>query len=275
MKSFQLQGLALAALLALAGTGSAQAARLVLTGQGTAVDLVEQSAEVDGTPQGRSITGALVDASGADMLLLTDAQVFGPNALALSTQEDGHSHLLAVDATGATTDLSVDASHFWTASGLGTVSAYSLTQSLSLDGLSLSVAADAGETAGQFVTVSFSGLAQALLSGAADTNDLGLTLDVVQGATTLASYNGLWTGSASEAVNFSFTAQIGDSFTVLLSAYNAAGLNAARAINGSTEFSSAVNLQGSFAVTPVPEPGTYGLALAGLMVAAVVARRRA
>jgi PEP-CTERM motif len=98
---------------------------------------------------------------------------------------------------------------------------------------------------------------------------------VVQGSTTLASYSGLWVGDASDTVDFSFSAQVGDHFTVLLSAYNGASLNLGRALNGRAEFSQAVNLQGSFTVTAVPEPGSVGLALVGLLVAGLAARRRA
>jgi PEP-CTERM motif len=280
MKQFQPQGMALAAmatLLALAGTGSAQAARLALTDRGVAVDVISQSATVDGIDSGRSISGALLDGSGAGTLLQSDFQAFGPATQGGVTLEDGHGHLLAVDATGASTDLTVDASHHWSATGTGTgsIGAYSLVQSLSLDGLTFGVVGDAGEVLGQAVNVRFSGLAQALLSGAADVNDLGVSLDVVQGSTTLASYSGLWTGDASDTVDFSFSAMVGDHFTVLLSAYNGANLNMGRALNGRTEFGNTVNLQGSFTVTAVPEPGSVGLALVGLLVAGLAARRRA
>ena len=277
---FKTQGVALAALLTLASVHSAQAARLQLVSAGTAVDVLTQSTSFEGTTSSRSITGNLQDGSGAGTVLLSDFQAFGPATQGLISVEDGYSHLVSVDASGASTSLTLDASHYWTGSepvGIfaGVLSEYTLTQSLSLDGLSLQVVADAGETLGQAVTVSFSGLAQALLTGAAQNNNLGLTLDVLLGNTTVGSYQGLWTGDATEAVNLSFSAVVGDTFSVLVSGYQDAS-DGSRLIQfpGTYEFSGGVSLQGNFAVTAVPEPESWGLALAGLLIAGVAARRR-
>lgn len=275
MSIFKHGAVALATLLSLVTLQSAQAARLQIVSAGSWVDLIEQSVTVDGASATRSVTGGLVDGSGVDTVLLSDFQAFGPAALGGASVEDGYSHLMSVDASGASTSLALDASSFWTATGTGSIDAYSLTQSLSLDGLTLRVVADAGEFLGQSVVVDFSGVAEGLLSGAADLNDLGLTLDVLQGATTVASYNGLWTANTTESVSLSFSGVVGDEFTVLLSAYQGASLNTARALTASTEFSGTVNLQGNFAVTAVPEPESWGLALAGLLIAGVAARRRA
>jgi hypothetical protein len=272
MKSFQPPVAALGTLLALGLGHSAQAARLSLTTPGQALDLIEQTATVDGIAQARSLSSQLVDASGPGTVLLSDTQIHGPTPLGALSLSDGHSHLLAVDTTGATTDLLLDASHFWSLTGQGTLSAYSLTQSLSVDGLTFEVQGDAGEHTGQSVTVQFSGLAQALVQGAAQSNDLGLTLDVVQGSNTLASHNGLWTGGASEAVNLSFSARVGDRFTVLLSAYNSAQVVSALAVSD-TEFGSALQLQGHMTVTAVPEPSVVWLTLTGGLLAAGLTRR--
>ena len=161
MTRFQQHGVALAALLGLASITSAHAARLQIVSTGTAVDVLTQSATIDGVSASRSVTGNLVDASGADTLLLSDFQACEPSAQGGTSVSDGYGHLVAVDASGAGTSLTLDASHFWQASGTGNIEAFELTQSLSLDGLTLRVVADAGETLGQSVTVSFSGLAAA------------------------------------------------------------------------------------------------------------------
>lgn len=276
---FKTQGVALAALLTLASVHSAQAARLQLVSAGTAVDVLTLSTSFEGTTSSRSVTGNLQDGSGAGTVLLSDFQAFGPATQGPLSVEDGYSHLVSVDASGASTSLTLDASHYWTGTGQGFESSvlrdYRLTQSLSLDGLSLQVVADAGETLGQAVTVSFSGLAQALLSGAAQNNNLGLTLDVLLGNTTVGSYQGLWTGDATEAVNLSFSAVVGDTFSVLLSGYQDAS-DGGRQLQfpGTYELSGGVSLQGNFAATAVPEPESWGLALAGLLIAGVAARRR-
>ena len=274
MTRFQQHGVALAALLGLASLTSAHAARLQIVSTGTAVDVLTRSATVDGSVASRSVTGGLVDASGADTLLLTDFQAFDPSVQGGALVSDGHSHMVAVDASGASTSLTLDASHFWQAQGSGNIEAFELTQSLSLDGLTLRVVADAGETLGQSVTISFSGLADFLLTGAAGTNDLALSLDVLHGADTVASYLGLQTGSGSEALNLSFAGVVGDEFTVLLSAFQSATLTQPVAVNGATEFAGTAMLQGQFTVTAVPEPASWGLGLAGLVVAGALARRR-
>lgn len=274
MTRFKQHGVALAALLSLAALSSAHAARLQLVSAGNAVDVLTQSATIDGVSASRDLTGNLVDASGADTLLLSDFQAFDPSTQGGASVSDGHGHLVALDASGASTSLTLDASHFWEASGTGSIEAYELTQSLSVDGLTLRVVADAGETPGQSVTVSFNGLADFLLGAAAGSNDLGLTLDVLRGGDTVASYLGLRTGTASEAVNLSFAGVVGDEFTVLLSAYQMASLTQPVALTNQTGFASNVLLQGQFTVTAVPEPGAWGLSLAGLLVAGTLARRR-
>lgn len=274
MTRFQQHGVALAALLGLASLTNAHAARLQIVSTGTAVDVLTQSATVDGSVASHSVTGGLVDASGADTLLLTDFQVFDPSTQGGALVSDGHSHMVAVDASGASTSLTLDASHFWQAQGSGSIEAFELTQSLSLDGLTLRVVADAGETLGQSVTISFSGMADFLLTGAAGTNDLALSLDVLRGADTVASYLGLQTGSGSEALNLSFAGVVGDEFTVLLSAFQSATLTQPVALNGTTEFAGNAMLQGQFTVTAVPEPTSWGLGLASLVVAGALARRR-
>ncbi len=274
MTRFQQHGVALAALLGLASLTSAHAARLQIVATGTAVDVLTQSATIDGTAASRSVTGGLVDASGADTLLLTDFQAFDPSTQGGALVSDGYSHLVAVEASGASTSLTLDASHFWQASGTGSIDAFELTQSLSLDGLTLRVVADAGETLGQSVTVSFSGLADFLLNGSAGTHDLALSLDVLRGADTVASYLGLQTGASSEALNLSFAGVVGDEFTVLLSAFQSTTLTQPVTLIGSTEFASTVMLQGQFTVTAVPEPTSWGLGLGGLLVAGWLTRRR-
>ena len=276
MSIFKTHGVALAALLTLASAHTAHAARLQIVSAGTALDVLEQSATVDGVTASRSVTGNLADGSGVGSVLLSDFQAFGPNAQGMLSVEDGHSHLVAVDASGATTSLTLDASHYWSGTGPASgLSTYNLTQSLSVDNLILQVVADAGESIGQGVTVSFSGLAQALLSGAAQTNNLALTLDVLMGTATMGSYQGLWSGTATESVNFSFSAAVGDTLSVLVSGYQDASTSSLLTLPSGVDHSGGVLLQGSFAVTAVPEPETWGLALAGLLIAGVAARRRA
>lgn len=274
MTRIQTHGIALATLLALGSLTSAHAARLQLVANGTSVDVLTQSATVDGVAASRSVTGQLIDGSGLDTLLLSDFQAFDPIAQGGASVSDGHTHMVTVDASGAGTSLTLDASHFWQASGTGSIEAFELTQSLSLDGLTLRVVADAGETLGKSVVVNFSGLADFLLNGSPGTNDLGLTLDVLRGADTVASYLGLQAGTASDTLNLSFSGVVGDEFTILLSAYQAATLTQPVALSGTAEFASNVMLQGQFTVTTVPEPEAWGMGLVGLMIASALARRR-
>lgn len=274
MTRLRQHGVALAALLTLASFTSAHAARLQLVSTGSAVDVITQSATIDGMGASRGVTGNLEDASGTDTLLLSDFQVFDPSTQGGASVSDGHTHLVSVDATGASTSLTLDASHFWQASGSGSIEAFELTQSLSLDGLTLRVVADAGESLGQSVTVSFSGLADFLLSGPAGANDLALTLDVLRGGDTVASYLGLRAGSASESVNLSFAGVVGDEFTVLLSAYQSALLTQPVAVTDHPGFAGNVMLQGQFLVSAVPEPASWGLGLAGLVLTGALTRQR-
>lgn len=274
MTRLQRNGVALAALLGLASLTSAHAARLQIVSTGTPVDVLTQAATIDGVGAARSVTGSLVDASGADTVLLSDFQAFEQRAQGGASVSDGYSHMVAIDASGASTSLMLDASHFWQASGNANIEAFELTQGLSLDGLTLRVVADAGETPGQSVTVTFSGQADFLLNGSAGSNDLALSLDVLRGADTVASYLGLQAGTNSESLNLSFTAVVGDEFTVLLSAFQAARLTQPVTLADSTGFNSNVMLQGLFTVSAVPEPASWGLGLGGLLVAGTLARRR-
>lgn len=274
MTRLRQHGVALAALLTLASFTSAHAARLQIVSTGTAVDVITQSATIDGIGASRSVTGNLEDASGTDTLLLSDFQVFDASTQGGANVSDGYTHMVSVDATGASTSLTLDASHFWQASGTGSIEGFELTQSLSLDGLVLRVVADAGETVGQSVTVNFSGLADFLVGGSAGVNDLGLSLDVLKGGNSVASYLGLQTGTGSEALNLSFAGVVGDEFTVLLSAYQAASLTQPSALAGEATFAGNVLLQGQFTATAVPEPGTWGMGVAGLLITGTLARRR-
>lgn len=275
MTRFQPHAAALATLLGLASVSNAHAARLQIVSAGAAVDVLTQSATIDGVSASRGVTGNLSDASGADTLLLSDFQAFDPSTQGTASVADGYTHMVAVDASGASTSLTLDASRFWQASGTGRIEAYELTQSLSLDGLTLRVVADAGETLGQSVTVNFSGLADFLLGNPADHNDLGLSLDVLRGSDTLASYLGLRTGNASETLNLSFSGVVGDEFTVLLSAYQSASLTQPAMLTDHGGFASNVLLQGQFTVTSVPEPGAWGLGLTGLLIVGAMRRRQA
>lgn len=274
MNIIQPCAVALAAVLMLSTTPDAEAARLRIVSAGTAVDLIDQSASIDTIDTTRLLTGGLVDASGADTVLLSDFQAFAARQVGTATVEDGHSHLVAVDASGASTDLTLDAAHFWRAHAAApvTLDRYSLVQSLSHEGLRLRIEGDVGEAVGQAVSVRFNGQADALLGGVADSAQLGLTMDALQGASTLASYNGLWTDPASEGVSLGFMSRVGDEFTVSLSAVQSR-TSAQHSLMGNTELSGNLLLQGSFTVTAVPEPGTWCLALAGLITLAW--RRRA
>lgn len=274
MTRLRQHGVALAALLTLASLTSAHAARLQLVSTGTAVDVITQSATIDGITASRSVTGNLEDTSSTDTLLLSDFRGFDPSAQGGANVSEGYTHMVSVDATGASTSLTLDASHFWQASGTGIIEGFELTQSLSLDGLVLRVVADAGETVGQSVTVNFSGLADFLLGGSASVSDLGLSLDVIKGGNGVASYLGLQSSTGSEALNLSFAGVVGDEFTVLLSAYQAASLTQPSALGGEATFAGNMLLQGQFTVTAVPEPGTWGMGLAGLLIAGTLARRR-
>lgn len=268
------QSLALATLVSLGALSNAQAARLDLMNVGTAVDVIEQSATVDGETVSRSVSDALVDDSTPGTVLLSDFQTYGPEGHAGLSVEGGHTHLVSLDATGARTALTLDASHVWSATGTGSLQAYSLVQSLSVEGLSLRVVGDAGEAMGQRVHVQFDGSADALISGLTGTHDLGLTLDVLRGNDTLVSFNGLWAADAAESFSLGFEAMVGDELTLVLSAYQGITTEPGRALSGMTELGGQLLLQGEFAVAAVPEPATWGLALAGLMVAASAARRR-
>lgn len=271
----QPQSLALAVLVSLGALGSAQAARLDLVNAGTAVDVIEQSATVDGETLSRSVSDALANDSTPGTVLLSDFQTHGPQGHAGLSVEGGHTHLVSLDATSPRTALTLDASHVWSATGQGLLDAYSLVQSLSVDGLTLRVSGDAGETFGQLVHVQFDGTADALINGLTGAHDLGLTLDVLRGGDTLASFNGFWTADATEAFSLGFEAMVGDELTLVLSAYQGFTTEPGRALSGMTELGGQLLLQGEFSVAAVPEPGTWGLALAGLLVASAAARRRA
>ncbi len=275
MRILEQGAVALTAALLLATVQDAEAARLQIVSTGTAVDVLDHTTSINTTSVTRQLTGGLIDGSGVDTVLLSDFQSFGPTPQGPAAVEDGYSHLVAVDASGASTSLNLTASHHWTASTTtpANLDSHRLTQSLSLDGLRLRIVGDAGEAVGQAVSVSFQGQADALLTGLADINHLGLTLDVMQGTNTLASYNGLWTDGTSEAVNLSFQGLVGDEFTVSMSAFQSRE-GFWQPLVGQTEISGDLMLQGHFAVTAVPEPETWGLALAGLMVLAGKARQR-
>lgn len=272
MRTLTYLPLALAASLGLAHT--AGAAQLSLVSPGSPVDVISATATVDGDALSHEFTDGLSNDSGPDTALFSEFRILDPESLAGTTVDAGHNHLLSLDTSGAKAALTLDMGHLWAISGSGTLASYSLVQSLSIDNLRLRVQGTAGEAPGQQVTVRFSGMANALSIGDTGVHDFAITLDVLNGLTPVASYQGLWTENADEVIDFSFAAAVGDELTLVLSAYQGLDTAPDLSLAGLTEFGGQVSLSGSFNVSTVPEPMSLALAMAGMAALWMMGQRR-
>lgn len=195
-------------------------------------------------------------------------------------------HAYAADAyldyAGGGADLFMSLSHSLVAESTGVFSA-THQQDLFVDLSSVTMRIDGtgGEAAGTAVRVSFAGLASAALydfGSAAQGGYLGLGLSVVQGDTVMGEY--LWDVQASgeQAVSFGFTGYVGQTYTLsafMLSGVGVDGTGLVAGADGMLRIAEVgASLGGNFAVTPVPEPETVAMLLAGLGVLAAAVRRR-
>lgn len=274
----------LALALSLLGSASAQAASWSLTNNGSALDFIEQSANVGEANAGLSVAAALQDLSGSGYALLSDAAVSDAAVGGLSI-ERSYAHLLAVDTAGGSSSAQIDLSlsHSWAASATAAaqVSDFSLTQDLALSSLSLTIVGDAGETVGSQVVVTFTGSASALLSGLPGASELGLGFEIARAVDgyTLASYANGWTASGDDpTVSVSFVAAVGDVLNLTLWGHQqttqAAGVPVVLNSGDALAIEGTALLQGQLAVAAVPEPSTYALWLAGAGVLGGWVRRR-
>jgi hypothetical protein len=147
-----------------------------------------------------------------------------------------------------------------------------------LSAVTLRIAGAPGEAAGTAVQVSFAGSASALFDiGAPGAGYLGLGLSVARGDTVLGDY--LWdvTATGQQQVNFSFSGIVGEALTFSGYMVSGAALEAAdfgTALSPYRLVDVAAQLDGNFTITPVPEPETWLLLLAGLGMVGTWARRR-
>ena len=271
--------IALAISLGLAHAASvASAAQLSLVSAGSPVDVISATGTVDGDTLTHEFIDGLSNDSGSDTALFSDFQSHDPEPVGGTMVEAGHNHLLSLDTSGPEAALTLDMGHVWSVSGSGTLASHSLVQSLSVDNLSLRVQGGAGEVLGQQVKVHFSGWASTLSIGDtgsdAGTHDFAITLDVLNGLNPVASYQGLWGQSADDLVDFSFDAAVGDELTLVLSAYQGLDTAPDLALVGLTEVGGQVSLNGSFSVSPVPEPMSLALAIAGMAALWMMGQRR-
>jgi hypothetical protein len=271
--------IALSVSLGLAQAASvASAAQLSLMSAGNPVDVISATGTVDGDTLTHEFIDGLSNDSGPDTALFTEFQPGTAEPLGDTMVEAGHDQLLSLDTSGPEASLPLDMGHLWAISGNGTLANYSLVQSLSVDNLSLRVQGNAGEALGQLVKVHFSGWASVLTIGdtgsASGTHDFELSLDVLNGLNPVASYQGLWGQSADDLVDFSFDAAVGDELTLVLSAYQGLDTEPDLQLAGLTEFGGQVSLNGSFSVSPVPEPMSLALAIAGMAALWMMGQRR-
>jgi len=209
-----------------------------------------------------------------------EVYLFGANGYEATVQGGTLAHSYAADAWlgfgAAGADLSMNLSHSLDLAGAGGSFAASHRQDVGVEllGVTLRIEGGAGEAEGTPVTVQFAGLASALYdfgAGVQDT-DLQLGLSLWSGDTQLGGYDWSVAASGEQAVSFSFTGYVGQSLTMIgfmrsglsLDGSSLAAGNAANIVG---------SLGGSFSVTPVPEPQTYAMLVAGLGLLAGMARR--
>ena len=281
LKAPVLRASLLAAGLALAAQTPAQAAHWSLLSPGSAFDFLDQSGQVDGQSAGQTVLGALQDLSGPGQALLADAQAGAAEPAGAANVEQGYAHLVSVDTqlAPATADVMLSASQYWNVGAPqgAEVSGFSFTQDLALGGLRLLIVGDAGEAAGTVVRVDFTGSADALFGGLTGQGEIGLSLDISRGNSSLASHDSLWSASGSQQIHLSFEAVVGDELVLTLSAHQqlAQGASVQLGAGQSLNIDRSGLLQGQLTVTAVPEPQSLAMLLGGLAVIGGVLRRRA
>lgn len=268
---------------ALLSTTLAQAASWQLVSTGTAVDLLAETATVDGLSADRVAGGTLQDLSAPGQSLFIDAMADSAD-VGNATLERAHDHLLSVDtlAGASTAALHLSMARSWSLyAGLGSsgVDGLAATQDLSLVGVELAIAPDAGQSLGSPVAVSLRGMADWVSNGLPGIGGLAaFGLEITDAAgTVLARYDAQWPAAGlpgTVAVDFQATA--GEVLTLALWAHRDTGVIPglmAEAGQG-LRFEDALLFQGELSVSPVPEPTTLASLLAGLAVLAAVTRRR-
>lgn len=264
--------------LALLAAQAASAASWQLGASGAAVDLLAETGSMGGINADRVVAGALQDLSAPGQVLLLDAMT-GTTQLGDAALEAGHAHLLSVDtlAGRSTAALQLSMSRSWSlqaASG-SLVEGLSATQDLSLTGVELTIAGDAGEAVGTRVAVSLRAQAEllpnALLSGQAGA---GLEITDASG-TVLARHEGYWPSSSLGGVALDIQARVGDVLRLNLWAHRDAGWIEALQLpaGGSLLIEDSLMLQGELTVSAVPEPAAWLSLLAGLAALGRLRRR--
>jgi hypothetical protein len=250
--------------------GSAHAASLVY-------EQHSGSAGYFATTDGNAISGDGDDLSDTP----SDVYLFSAGGHDSTVQGGSLAHTYAADAqisfAGGGADLFMGLSH--SLDGVATGSFAAVHQQdvfVEMGSVMFRIEGGAGEAGGSAVRLQFTGLASALwdTTGAAVGPYLGMGMSVAQGDSVLGEY--LWDVQASgeQAVSFGFTAYVGQTYTFSGFMVSGVGLDGGVIGNGSIPISAlSASLGGSFAVTPVPEPETVAMLLAGLAVLGAAAQR--
>lgn len=267
------------AALALAAAAPAQAARWSLVDAGTGFGFSDLSASLDGDVVAAGeftdldTTFGYAGLAGADSVNLP---------LAGGEADTGYAHTLSVDTLGgsAATALYLGAAHFlgFTATAAGTAGDYLATQDVAVTGLQLRIVGDAGEADGTPVSVSFTGLAEALVDlGLPATHAIGFALEVSQDGLPGGNLSLSWSGENSWPVNVSFASAVGRMLDLTLSLHlesTQTGGGLAYAAGDQWLTGAAVQFDGQLTVSAVPEPDSYAMLLAGLGLFGLIAHRR-
>lgn len=263
--------------VALLAAQSAWAASWQLGAPGTAVDLLAETGTVGSISADRLVAGALQDLSAPGQVLLLDAMT-DTARLGDAALEFGHAHLLSVDtlAGPSTAALQLSMSRSWSlqAASASLLLGLSATQDLSLTGVELAIAGDAGEAVGTLVSVSLRGQAELLPSALSSGAGVGLEITDASG-TVLARHDGYWPQPGLGSVALDFQARVGDVLRLNMWAHQDAGLLPPLQVpaGGGLLIEDTVMLQGELTVSAVPEPSAGLSLLAGLGLLALLRRR--
>lgn len=265
------------ALLCLGAVDAALAARLSVSSPAQVGQVFEQSALIDGVPDGLSLTGVpLTELSSGQVLSWASSEVVERGGV---TQ--GVSHFVSVDAQSdpSRLDMTLSMAQSWsnTPTSAAGVSAYQLTQDLFMDSLQLQIVADAGEVSGQRVRVSWSGLLDGLLSSDLPVSaDWSVDLVFSRQGEVLGAHSLLASGTLTQPAQITFLAAVGEVLDVSWIAHQQATqtADALGQAGQSMAVSQAILVTGQLSVSAVPEPQSLALLLAGLGVVAVIRRQR-